>query len=638
MKFRLLAILLFCSLISIAQEKDEDLDLQKNQILIQHDDTNKVLKLIKIGSEYSNINNDTALSLFETAHQISLKLGYKEGEVRAKQKIGNTYYLQNNFLKAESFFKEALEKAIENDFKKLIAIGYRARGKLEHERGDFAEGVLLLQKALLIHKEMNDSTNIASVLNRISVFYRESKDIDSALFYNNQAIAASIVLNNKKLIGRSYRNLAIIYTITNELNKAESFFIKALKIQNIHSREKELLFTKYQYGILLLKQKKYDLAIDILNTCKKKTIEIGILKQLPHIYEKLSLAYSGNRQYKEAYQSAIEFHNLSEILRYEKENQREMEENQREMEEDQREMEEETRNKIISEREKATILEEKILKEKANQIKQTILIIALIIALIISMFLSRISKKKSIETALLKQKTIAGKEIIDQYEKIDEWIAQELHDNIGGSIAAIRLQMLETLDVIKEQEEEIRKQDKEIFEMDLNKLNHLIETRSEEIEHLNEVYKNIRNLSHNLAPVSFIGGKFVSLLQEKISTIFPKSIRHSIVIEPEKELIQISDDLKFNVYRILQNLASNIVRHSKAKNSKIKVLGGGDHLTILVEDDGIGFDPKTKHGLGLDLVQKRVLLFDGTIDIDSQINKGTTITIIIPYQKNESIE
>jgi signal transduction histidine kinase len=637
MKFRLLAILLFCSLISIAQEKDEDLDLQKNQILIQHDDTTKVHKLIKIGTKYFSVNYDTALVLLEKAHQISLKLGYIKGEIRAKQKIGNAYYLQNNFLKAEGFFKEAEEISIENDFKKLIAIGFRSKASLLHERGRFEEGVLFLKKALFIHQEMDDSTNIASVLNRISVFYRESKDIDSALFYNNQAIAASIVLNNKKLIGRSYRNLAIIYTITNELNKAESFFIKALDLQSIHSREKELLFTKYQYGILLLKQKKYDLAIDILNTCKEKTIEIGILKQLPHIYEKLSLAYSGNRQYKEAYQSAIEFHNLSEILRYEEENQREMEEKEREMEEKEREMEE-TRNKIISEREKATILEEKILKEKANQIKQTILIIALIIALIISVFLSRISKKKSIETTLLKQKTIAAKEIIDQYEKIDEWIAQELHDNIGGSIAAIRLQMLETLDVIKEQEKEIRKQDKEIFEMDLNKLNHLVETRSEEIEHLNEVYKNIRNLSHNLAPVSFIGGKFVSLLQEKISSIFPKSIRHSIVIEPEEELIQITDDLKFNVYRILQNLASNIVCHSKAKNSKIKVLGGENHLTILVKDEGIGFDPKTNHGLGLDLVQKRVLLFDGTIDIDSQINKGTTISITIPYPKNRIIE
>ena len=111
MQFRLLAILLFCSFISIAQEKDEDLNLQKNQILIQHDDTNKVLKLIKIGKEYSSINNDTALVLFETAHQISLKLGYKRGEVRSKLKIGNAYYSKNNTLKAEGFLKEAEEIA-----------------------------------------------------------------------------------------------------------------------------------------------------------------------------------------------------------------------------------------------------------------------------------------------------------------------------------------------------------------------------------------------------------------------------------------------------------------------------------------------------------------------------------------------
>jgi len=620
MKFRLLAILLFCSLISIAQQKDEDLNLQKNQILIQHDDTNKVLKLIKIGKEYSSINNDTALVLFETAHQISLKLGYKRGEVRSKQKIGNSYYSQNNFLKAEGFLKEAEEIAIENDFKKLIAIVFRGKAAIQHEKGRFEEGILLLQKALLIHKEMNDSTNIASILNRISVFYRESKDIDSSLFYNNQAIAASVNLNHQVLIGRSYRNLAIIYTIKNELNKAESFFIKALDLQSIHSREKELLFTKYQYGILLLKQKKYDLAIDILNTCNERTRKIGILKQLPHIYEKLSLAYSGNRQYKEAYQSSIEFHNLSEILRYDKENQKEREE---------------TRNKIISQREKEKILEERILKERSNQIKQTFLILALIIALIVSIFLSKTSKKKSIETALLKQKTIAAKEIIDQYEKIDEWIAQELHDNIGGSIAAIRLQMLETLDVIKEQEKEIRKQDKEIFEMNLNKLNHLVETRSEEIEHLNGIYQTIRTLSHNLAPVSFVGRNFVSLLQDKISSRFPKSIKYSIVIEPEEELIQINDDLKFNVYRILQNLTDNIGRHSKARNVKIKVLGKKNNLSILVEDDGIGFDQKTNLGVGLDIVQKRVFLFDGTINIDSQINKGTTINIMLPYKKKK---
>jgi len=155
MKFRLLCILLFCSLIIIAQERDKDLDLQKNQILIQHDDTNKVLKLIKIGKEYSSINNDTALVLFETAHQISLKLGYKRGEVRSKLKIGNAYYSQNNKLKAEGFLKEAEEIAIENDCKKLIAIVFRGKAALLNEKGRFEEGTLLLKKALLFHKEIN---------------------------------------------------------------------------------------------------------------------------------------------------------------------------------------------------------------------------------------------------------------------------------------------------------------------------------------------------------------------------------------------------------------------------------------------------------------------------------------------------
>ena len=620
MKFRLLSILLFCSLISIAQEKDEDLDRQKNQILIQHDDRNKVLELINIGSEYSNINNDTALSLFETAHQISLKLGYKEGEVRAKQKIGNTYYLQNNFLKAESFFKEALEKAIENDFKKLIAIGYRARGKLEHERGDFAEGVLLLQKALLIHKEMNDSINIASVLNRISVFYRESKDIDSALFYNNQAIAVSMNLNHKQLIGRSYRNLAIIYTITNELNKAESFFIKALKIQNIHSREKELLFTKYQYGILLLKQKKYDLAIDILNTCKKKTNEIGILKQLPHIYEKLSLAYSGNKQYKEAYLSSVEFHNLSEILRYEKENQREMEE---------------TRKKIISEREKATILEEEILKEKANQIKQTFLIIALIIALIISIFLSKISNMKGIETALLKQKANAAKEIIDEYEKIDNWIAKELHDDIGGSVSAIKLKLSQTESEVKKAFHKNMQEGESFVKINIHQYQLSLKSLRHEIDNLEHVNQSIRKLSHTLSPVSFKGESFISLIEHKITDLFPKDYNVTLHCLPEKELNNLDENIKFSIYRILQNLSANVIKHAKATDVNLQVIGHKDHLSILVEDNGVGFDTnKTTDGIGLQLIKKRVFLINGKIEINSDLGKGTTIIIDLPYKNH----
>ena len=83
----------------------------------------------------------------------------------------------------------------------------------------------------------------------------------------------------------------------------------------------------------------------------------------------------------------------------------------------------------------------------------------------------------------------------------------------------------------------------------------------------------------------------------------------------------------------LQNLAANIITHSKAKNASLQVIGHEDHLTIIVEDDGVGFNPNDKNGgLGLNLIEKRALLFDGKVEIDSTASKGTTIIIDLPYK------
>ena len=82
---------------------------------------------------------------------------------------------------------------------------------------------------------------------------------------------------------------------------------------------------------------------------------------------------------------------------------------------------------------------------------QWILIATLLMVLIITIIIFIRLQRKSVENLLHIQKTKAAKEIIDEYEKIDNWIAKELHDNIGGSIAAIRFNMLSTLDAIKKE-------------------------------------------------------------------------------------------------------------------------------------------------------------------------------------------
>ena len=264
-----------------------------------------------------------------------------------------------------------------------------------------------------------------------------------------------------------------------------------------------------------------------------------------------------------------------------------------------------------------------------------------LVGLIITIKLFKKSQKRDIENLLYIQKTKAAKEIIDEYEKIDSWFASELHDDIGGSISAVKLRIsaieeaitLEILSFSQDTNKQLP-QDTSRIDMDMSKYKLLNTALKKEIKNLGDVTDKIRKLSHYLAPISFDNQLFSDLLEKKISNLFPKSINFSFQLYPKDELNNSSTDIRFNTYRILQCLSSNTIVHSKAKNVNAHVVGHKDHLSLLIEDDGIGFDKdKESNGIGLQLAKKRVLLFDG--EIDSQKEKGTTITIDIPYKNTK---
>ena len=276
---------------------------------------------------------------------------------------------------------------------------------------------------------------------------------------------------------------------------------------------------------------------------------------------------------------------------------------------------------------------------------QWLLIYALlpIFGLIITIKLFRKSQKRDIENLLHVQKTKAAKEIIDEYEKIDSWLASELHDDIGGSISAVKLNISAieediTLGILSFSQDANKQlsQDASRIDTDMSKYKLLNTALKKEIKNLGDVTDKIRKLAHYLTPISFDDQLFSDLLERKISNLFPKSINFSFQLYPKDELNNINTDMKFNVYRILQCLSSNTIVHSKAKHVNIHAVGHKDHLSLLVEDDGIGFNTDTQtDGIGLQISKKRVLLFDGEIEIDSKKEKGTTITIDIPYKNTK---
>ncbi len=95
----------------------------------------------------------------------------------------------------------------------------------------------------------------------------------------------------------------------------------------------------------------------------------------------------------------------------------------------------------------------------------------------------------------------------------------------------------------------------------------------------------------------------------------------------------LSDAKAIGLFRILQEALTNVMRHAQAHTVELQLSVEGDELCLRIEDDGVGFDPgATRQGVSFGLVgmRERVLMFGGTLQIDSQPGEGTTLWVRVP--------
>ncbi len=100
-------------------------------------------------------------------------------------------------------------------------------------------------------------------------------------------------------------------------------------------------------------------------------------------------------------------------------------------------------------------------------------------------------------------------------------------------------------------------------------------------------------------------------------------------------LESVGDIAKIHLYRIVQELLGNILKHAKAKEANLQMLENDLFLLITIEDDGVGFDSNIgdSDGIGLSNVRNRTEMLHGQMHLESFPGKGTFVSIKIP--KNE---
>lgn len=235
-----------------------------------------------------------------------------------------------------------------------------------------------------------------------------------------------------------------------------------------------------------------------------------------------------------------------------------------------------------------------------------ILIAYFLEAMILSVALVILFKQVQNErTKLLAKVNTQQKEMYTQYingiEKERSRIAGELHDDVGS-----RLSYLKQL-IVTHSTESIKTADQ-----------------------LEQLIKDVRQLSHDLAPpLAHVSG-LIPLIEKLISeTRLATGLEVKFQQHNYKEVL-VNNQIQ-QVYRIIQEGLNNIVRHSQATRVDVQVFGHEGEVNISIEDNGKGFNPsEIPDGLGLNQMKIRTESLGGRIEINSHPGKGTLILISIP--------
>ena len=234
--------------------------------------------------------------------------------------------------------------------------------------------------------------------------------------------------------------------------------------------------------------------------------------------------------------------------------------------------------------------------------------------------------------------------VIEAQENERSMISKEIHDGISNSLVGINYGIENLTRNIDDLPVEKRVQLEKIF------------------DELNKVQLEARGISHNTMPdyikessITEVVEKYVGEMQNKANNNLGGKRFIQINFSANKQLNTFSEAVKLNIFRIIQEILTNILKHSRATNADILFSFSKKEMVIIAEDNGIGFRQESKegnNGMGVKNIRTRVELLDGSFVVRSpaykqnpeQVNAvngaadpieyGTMIKIKIPYRNN----
>lgn len=648
------------------------------------EDTNRVKLLYLISSKYRHTNADEGLKYGAMALALAKKLNWEKGTGEAYFTLGLNYNAKSDYEKAVEYWTIAL-KFYRSQGKKMGVFNVTNNiGTIKFQQGDYSGALENFFAALKIVEELGDVGRMSSLYNNLSGVYSALGDGRLSLEYSMKSLALAKASGKQEVIAQSFSIVGSQQRYVKQYDSAHYYFAQSLQIYEKLGNSEGKARTLLNIGLVYLSMKSYkkglehgmvsleiyraigsefgvaaasDLIGDLyLSAATDSNIHLKAIVEIAEPMRKNATTDTGMRAlillaadsyFNKAIPKYIElkstddlqrcYFSLSEVRKLMGDYKGALENYKLHilMKDSvssvttnvkiaslgaKRELElKESRIKLLSQENKLKDL--RAAKDKQTR-KALVGGIGMVVVIALSLVMYYVRRQQSeklianekINTLLKEQELQSVSSMLEVQEQERKRIAADLHDRLGSMLSTVKLYF----NTVEEQIDNLKEQNKEQY--------HKATTL------LDEACDEVRKISHNLVSGELVKFGLVSAINQLKGTIEDSGkLKMSVLAFGMEE--RLDSAMEISLYRIVQELMNNMLKHAKATEVTIQLNRVDHNLNIVVEDNGVGFDVEAaldKDGMGLRNMETRVKKMQGGITFDSGKGRGTTTIIDIP--------
>ncbi len=610
-------------------------------IINQENDSLQRANLFRVANRYYNLND---WEKYQEIAQIVLEKSLSSKDTLSTAKafsyLGDYYGSQQVSDSAFLYYNKAEKMYLNTNSNVDLAKTRLNKALLQYNESDYLGSEISALKALRDLKSEKTSDIVYELYNLLGLVYNELGEYGKAIEYHNKALSLNeeTVPLEIQAKATSMNNMGLVYQNLNKHRQAIPYFQKGLEQKN-----DLLLYKPFVYALLLdnlaysrfkVKESKGlpELFYQSLKLRDSLQLTTGVIVSQRHLSEYFAskgdmvnaLQYS-----KEAFETAQKSNNKRNLLLPLKqlaviEPQKAADYNKEYIH-----INDSLQKADRDIAEKFTRIEyetDEIKQENTDltvQNRNLVYIFGSVLILGLFLYIIKAQKAKNRELLYKQEQQKANEEIynlmISQQNDVEtirviekKRVAQELHDGVLGRMFGVRM----NLDSLNKFNDELASK---------QRISYIVE--------LKNIEQDIREISHDLSrEKSELINNFVAivdnLFEEQKKTYKPKLVSS---IDSSIKWDLMTNAVKINLYRVVQESLQNINKYASAKTIKVEFKKGLDNILVQISDDGVGFNvKKAKKGIGLQNMLSRINECKGVFEIQSKKGEGTIITVTIP--------